>query len=77
MDNIVKMARRQGLQAVAFVVAARVCYAMLQSYSEACPEASEHHPGRRRGTCSVVQYIERVTAASGLVRDAVGEMMRQ
>ena len=73
------MAHRQGPKAVEFVQAARQdedrLYNMLSSYNEACPEASEHHPGKKRGTWSCVKYMERVTAASGLVSDALGEMM--
>ncbi|CAE7366870.1 unnamed protein product, partial [Symbiodinium sp. CCMP2456] len=51
------------------------CFAMVQSYLEACPESLENASGRKRGQWSVVRYMERVTAATGLVKDAVGEMM--
>ena len=46
-------------------------YNMLSSYNEACPEAAEHHPGKKRGQWSCVKYMERVVAASGLVSDTL------
>lgn len=78
LDNITKRAHKQGETAVKFVQDARQdeerCYNMIQSYLEACPETCENF-GKKRGIWSVVRYMERVTAASGLVRDSVGEMM--
>ena len=53
-------------------------YNMIQSYNEKCPESGEgggSTMGRRRGKWCLIKYIERVKAASGLVRDCEGEMM--
>ena len=79
LDNISKAASRQGPDAVKFVSEARndedKCFAMVQSYLEACPEACESLQGRKRGPWSVGTYMERFKAASGVVRDKVGEMM--
>ena len=73
------MAAREGPKAVKYVEEAHLddekLYNLLQSYSEARPEATESHLGRKHGTWSCIKYVERVTAASGLVRDVVGEMM--
>ncbi|CAE7794880.1 unnamed protein product [Symbiodinium sp. CCMP2592] len=79
LDNITKLAARQGEEQQAFVRTARAdddkCFAMVQSYLEACPESLETASGKKRGQWSVVRYMERVTAATGLLKDAVGEMM--
>eukprot|EP00438_Fugacium_kawagutii_P013870 Skav228410 [mRNA] locus=scaffold3824:318780:319841:- [translate_table: standard] len=78
LDNIAKAAAKQGDKAIKFVAEARQddakCYNMIQSYLENCPETQEC-AGKKRGVWSVVRYIERVVAASGLVKDAVGELM--
>ncbi|CAK9074303.1 Putative WD repeat-containing protein C25H1.08c [Durusdinium trenchii] len=80
LDNITKLASRQGEQAVKFVREQREdpdkCFAMVQSYFEVCPECE---PGaaknKKRGSWSIVKYQERIVAASGFVKDKVGEMM--
>ena len=78
LDNIYKLAGRQGPKAVEFVKECRAdddkCFNMIQSYLEACPETLESVCGKRRGQWSVVKYQERVVAAAGLVRDCIGEM---
>ena len=51
------------------------CYNMVQSYLEQCPETLDKLSGKRRGPWSLAKYEERVAAATGLVRDKVGEMM--
>ena len=82
LDNIWKLAKKQGPKAVDYVSSARSdpddtkLYNLIQSYNEKCPEGMEGAGmGRKRGTWSLMKYIERVTAASGLVRDCEGEMM--
>lgn len=81
LDNITKLAARQGEAQKKFVSKARAdkeqCYHMISSYMEKCPEASDgsSSAGRKRGTWSLVKYVERVSAASGLVKDKIGEMM--
>ena len=79
LDNITKLAARQGEQQQEFVRTSRAdddkCFAMVQSYLEACPESLENASGKKRGQWSIVRYMERVTAATGLLKDAVGEMM--
>lgn len=81
LDNIAKLASRQGEKAVAFVKEQREdpekCYAMVQSYCQLCPESCGHSTSKnkKRGSWSVVKYQERIVAASGFVRDKVGEMM--
>ena len=80
LDNLSKLASRQGEKAQEFVKEARAdpdkCYAMVQSYYEKCPEPADgSRPGKKRGTWSLVRYMERVKAASGLVKDRVGELM--
>ena len=82
LDNISKQAARQGERAQKYVAEARAddtkLQAMLASYKDLCPEATEEgcsQVGRKRGTWSLVKYVERVTAASGLIKDVVGEMM--
>ena len=79
LDNITKAASRQGPKSVTFVQSCRQdddkLYNLIQSYLDSCPEATEHHPGKKRGVWSVVRYEERIRAASGIVKDAVGEMM--
>ncbi|CAK9056979.1 unnamed protein product [Durusdinium trenchii] len=78
LDNITKAASKQGADAVKFVQEARQddakCYNMIQSYLENCPETVENF-GKKRGQWSVVRYMERVKAASGLVKDCIGELM--
>lgn len=79
LDNITKMAARQGAARAAYVSKARQdedqCYHMIQSYLEVCPESLDGAScGRKRGQWSVVKYIERVKAATGMVRDRCGEM---
>ena len=55
---------------------ARVCLAMVQSYYEKCPEPADgSRPAKKRDSWSLVRYMERVKAASGLVKDCVGELM--
>ncbi|CAK9012540.1 unnamed protein product [Durusdinium trenchii] len=81
LDNVSKLASRQGKKQQQFVKEARAddekCYNLIQSYLANCPEAGEgqNSCGRKRGTWCLLKYVERVTAASGLVRDKVGEMM--
>ena len=82
LDNISKQASRQGEKAKQFVVEARAddekLQAMLASYFELCPEATDDGgpvTGRKRGVWSLVKYVERVTAASGIIKDVLGEMM--
>ena len=79
LDNITKMAARQGAERAAYVSKARQdedqCYHMIQSYLEVCPESLDGGAcGRKRGQWCVVKYIERVKAATGMVRDRCGEM---
>ena len=72
------MAHRQGPESVKFVKDARLddkkLQNMISSYMVACPESCEGG-NKRRGTWCVARYVERVRAASGVVRDRVGEMM--
>ena len=82
LDNITKQASRQGVKAQEFVAECRQDDAKLQqmlaSYHDLCSEATDEGAsccGRKRGTWSLVQYQERVTAASGIVKDCLGEMM--
>ena len=84
LDNICKLAKKQGPKAVEWVSEVRAdpddtrLYNMIQSYIEKCPESDEaggSTMGRRRGKWCLIKYIERVKAASGLVRDCEGEMM--
>lgn len=79
LDNINKLAHRQGKEAVAFVKKQREdddgCFAMVQSYMELCPESMDGAKNKKRGTWSVARYQERTEAASGFIRDKVGEMM--
>ena len=82
LDNICKQAFRQGEKAQKYVAEARAddskLQAMLASYKDLCPETTEEgcsQVGRKCGTWSLVKYVETVTAASGLIKDIVGEMM--
>lgn len=79
LDNISKLAARQGKEAVAFFKEQRddpdKCFSMVQSYMALCPECAEGAKNKKRGTWSVAKYQERVVAASGFVKDKVGEMM--
>ena len=74
LDNLAKLAARQRSEAQKFV---EKCYQMVQSYMESCPENPDPTScvEKRRGSWSLVKYIERVKAASGVIRDRVGEMM--
>lgn len=78
LDNVTKMAARQGQDQVEFVRKARQCedgcFNLIQSYLDVCPESTERRKGCSRGTWSIAKYMERVTAASGMVRDKCGEM---
>ena len=81
LDNITKLAGRQGEKQQNFVKQARQddekCYNLIQSYLANCPESTvgESSCGRKRGTWCLMRYVERVTAASGMMKDKVGEMM--
>ena len=81
LDNISKLAHRQGKEAVAFVKEQRECddkcFNMVQSYLEVCPEACDAGgaKNKKRGKWSVAKFQERTTAASGFIRDKIGEMM--
>ena len=73
--RVVRSSSRQGEKAQEFVKEARVCLAMVQSY-EKCPEPADgSRPAKKRDSWSLVRYMERVKAASGLVKDRVGELM--
>lgn len=79
LDNISKLASRQGDAQKKFVSEARQdeekCYNMIQSYMAQCPETLDGCAGKKRGTWSLIRYVERVRAASGIVKDRLGEMM--
>ena len=81
LDNIWRLAVKQGAKAMKFVKEQREdpdrCQAMVSSYLESCPETVESARGQKRGQWSLTRYEERVTAASGMVRDKVGEMMNK
>ena len=78
VDNVYKLACKQGDEARKFVSEARVdeeaCYALVQNYMAKCPETTVC-TGRRRGPWNLLQYIETVKASSGLLKDQVGEFM--
>ncbi|CAK9001116.1 unnamed protein product [Durusdinium trenchii] len=83
LDNIYKLATKQGKEAVEFVKKQRedpdLCFNMVQSYLELCPECCDMGgaKNKKRGTWSLAKYRERTVAASGFVKDAVGEMMHK
>ena len=78
LDNLYKLACKQGEEARKFVSEARVCeeacFDLVQNYMAKCPENAVC-AGRRRGTWNLLQYIETVKASSGLLKDQVGEFM--
>ena len=78
LDNIFRLATKQGPKAVEFFKKQREdpekCKAMVGSYLRACPETLDNAKGARRGVWSIAKYEERCTAASGMVRDKVGEL---
>ena len=51
------------------------CYGLVQSDNEKCRDSIDSTCGRRRGTWSIVRYMEKVRASSGLVKDCTGELM--
>ena len=77
LDNIARLATKQGPESVAFVKSQREdpekC--KVSSYMEACPETMDNAKGVKRGQWCLTRYEERTTAASALIRDKVGEMM--
>ena len=81
LDNISRLAHKQGKEAIEFVKKQRddpdLCYNMVQSYLDLCPESCEGGgpKNKKRGTWSLIKYQERVVAASGFLKDEVGEMM--
>lgn len=79
LDNINRLAMKQGAKAIAFVKKQRedpdACHQMVMNYLEHCPESNEGGKGRKRGQWSVTKYQERITAGSGIIRDRLGEMM--
>ena len=79
LDNIYRLAHKQGEKAVEWMKTQRededACYNMVQSYLDQCPEACDGPKNKKRGSWSVLKYRERTEAASGIVRDKVGEMM--
>ena len=79
LDNISKLASRQGDAQKKFVSEARQddqkCYNMIQSYLAQCPETMDGCAGKKRGSWNLVRYVERVRAASGIIKDRLGEMM--
>ncbi|CAE7285935.1 unnamed protein product [Symbiodinium sp. CCMP2456] len=75
LDNICRLAKKQGPKAEAWVSEVRSdaddtrLYNMIQSYNEKCPESNEGGPtcGRKRGKWCLIKYIERVKAASEMM----------
>ncbi|CAE7317742.1 unnamed protein product, partial [Symbiodinium sp. CCMP2592] len=85
LDNIARLASKQGAKAVAFVKEQRddpeKCKDMVANYKESCPECmnelGSNTRGKKRGQWNLTKYQEKIVSSSGILRDKVGELMPQ